>query len=1441
MASFERPTRDQASRVRPVPEPVLTPPEPAVPTPAFGFNLDSISIFPQGDHNTERATEQKTLRTTPVPSSALFGQPLDDPQLASPPASSSAPVSGAPLENVRSMPVPTPNAFATGLQRDALNEPSSASLDEPDPHAQLGAARGRGQPLPDRVRGLLESRWDTDLSGVRVHTDQTGDAVSQGFEARALTSGSDIFFRAGTYNPDSLEGARLIAHESWHAVQQGRGTVQGGVDADAGLESEAQRKGAEISSEDLTGAKASPAAPISSSAASRSPASAVQREPMTAPRREERDAPPPALEPSAPTPAPDGASTETAVSAETQLATEAQLASQAQPKAKEPALLDPASAPEEPAPLATPQSPDAPASFEAEATPVPEAHGSLETAADVDAPAPLEADSAEPEDAAQPEDALQAEDSSQADASEVDVALEGAEADDTDNAASDSEADPDLSPPPALETGAQAEPEPAPAAPRALTVQRQVDDTAAPQVTPEAAKTAGQQLIAAVRGAAQSQMQAVNATATEHATQIKARAQVTAQEIRQSSSQHKAALNAAVQSSRAQTATHAASSKASVQGAVTAQRGALGARTTQALNAAQQALTAKQSETTQAVNQELTTLNAQQQQTLQTTDQRFQDTGRTARQTGSKGGSSGVAPEVGQAKQQAGQQMGEDAAKDVNTAQTQTRTALQHKGAQATATFRQKGAQAAAQLAQTLPGTRAALQAKNAAGQQHLTQLNQQAATSFERGKTVVAQQLGKGSQQVGAHLEKTATTHAQRAQRSGDKIAVDIQNHASKTNARTKAALQQLEDKASQGVDPAAVARITAQVTGKLGAAQGKVQTGVQTLGTRAQTALQTGSSQAVQAITQTANDARQTAQQTTQDFRAQLDGMKTNLLPVAAQITTSSTQAQTQVNTAHSTQLSALTGEHKKNFSAGREKIAVALTKDGTDAATTAKTKVTGDLSAKVGEGQQRIESKAVQEKANLENQAQNKDGQTRAQQATTAPTQRAPVQRWAWLDSVFDWFGKQWDKIKSTFLSPSFWAGLIVGLVVAIAIVAAVAAIIATGGAAAGVLLALGPLLLPVVGGVAGAAAGFAGTVASNVTHNIARETGPDGQFHERGIFEGAGRNTLLGLGAGVALAYAPATLPWLIGGGAAVNVAIGAYDNVQNGKPWYESLGADAVIGGVSALIGFGAFKGYAGAARGTVVDPTNIPTNPRQRANVRERLNNGQSDPTPARDTPEQQTSQTDTPEPAPKQTDAPDNQTQPQQEVPDQQTSQGNNTEQTSKQTDLPEQSPATKSETPEPAPHQKTRQERLDELSFDQDRGGVDAQSKREAEVLLDLEERGMLPEPVRRPGTGERGDGIDGSGQSWDIKRPRSRSELIQDIQNEAVAKGKKPPQFPANKPIKGEFEVNATIEEYKAQIASGKKLIIETDKLTPSDLASLKSFASQEGIDGNIIWYP
>lgn len=81
--------------------------------------------------------------------------------------------------------------------------------------------RGGGEKLDDGVRGQMESHFQSDFSGVRVHTDDTADTLNRSLNAQAFTTGQDIFFGQGKYEPGSQGGQKLIAHELTHVVQQG--------------------------------------------------------------------------------------------------------------------------------------------------------------------------------------------------------------------------------------------------------------------------------------------------------------------------------------------------------------------------------------------------------------------------------------------------------------------------------------------------------------------------------------------------------------------------------------------------------------------------------------------------------------------------------------------------------------------------------------------------------------------------------------------------------------------------------------------------------------------------------------------------------------------------------------------------------------------------------------------------------------------------------------------------------------------------------------------------------------------------------------------------------------------------------------------------------------------------------------------------------------------
>ena len=85
----------------------------------------------------------------------------------------------------------------------------------------ISAARSGGKPLDGKIRRQMEGAMGADFSGIRVNVGAKSDDLNNRIQARAFTSGSDIFVRRQDYSPGTASGQRLLAHELAHTVQQG--------------------------------------------------------------------------------------------------------------------------------------------------------------------------------------------------------------------------------------------------------------------------------------------------------------------------------------------------------------------------------------------------------------------------------------------------------------------------------------------------------------------------------------------------------------------------------------------------------------------------------------------------------------------------------------------------------------------------------------------------------------------------------------------------------------------------------------------------------------------------------------------------------------------------------------------------------------------------------------------------------------------------------------------------------------------------------------------------------------------------------------------------------------------------------------------------------------------------------------------------------------------
>ena len=66
----------------------------------------------------------------------------------------------------------------------------------------------------------METAFGTSFQQVRSHTDATAGAVASSINARAFTVGDHVAFGAGEYQPGTILGDALIAHELAHVTQQ---------------------------------------------------------------------------------------------------------------------------------------------------------------------------------------------------------------------------------------------------------------------------------------------------------------------------------------------------------------------------------------------------------------------------------------------------------------------------------------------------------------------------------------------------------------------------------------------------------------------------------------------------------------------------------------------------------------------------------------------------------------------------------------------------------------------------------------------------------------------------------------------------------------------------------------------------------------------------------------------------------------------------------------------------------------------------------------------------------------------------------------------------------------------------------------------------------------------------------------------------------------------
>jgi hypothetical protein len=102
--------------------------------------------------------------------------------------------------------------------RGMVTGDAGESMAPPSVHDVL---RSPGEPLGAAARAFFEPRFGQSFHDVRVHTDSQAHRSAQALNAEAYTAGPHIAFAHGVAAVKPVQGARLLAHELAHVVQQG--------------------------------------------------------------------------------------------------------------------------------------------------------------------------------------------------------------------------------------------------------------------------------------------------------------------------------------------------------------------------------------------------------------------------------------------------------------------------------------------------------------------------------------------------------------------------------------------------------------------------------------------------------------------------------------------------------------------------------------------------------------------------------------------------------------------------------------------------------------------------------------------------------------------------------------------------------------------------------------------------------------------------------------------------------------------------------------------------------------------------------------------------------------------------------------------------------------------------------------------------------------------
>jgi hypothetical protein len=192
--------------------------------PLAPLNQAKLVVGPAGD-----AYEQEADRVAATVIDSLRRRPVSLEQYEDDAADGSNPTTAVGRIRARGTSSPQRAAPAAELGRISRIQANSAAATigaeggalDADTDSRIRSALGGGRQLDQGVQRSMEGSFGADFGAVRVHDGAGANELTERIQAKAFTTGSDIFFRSGAYQPSTPAGQELLAHELTHVLQQG--------------------------------------------------------------------------------------------------------------------------------------------------------------------------------------------------------------------------------------------------------------------------------------------------------------------------------------------------------------------------------------------------------------------------------------------------------------------------------------------------------------------------------------------------------------------------------------------------------------------------------------------------------------------------------------------------------------------------------------------------------------------------------------------------------------------------------------------------------------------------------------------------------------------------------------------------------------------------------------------------------------------------------------------------------------------------------------------------------------------------------------------------------------------------------------------------------------------------------------------------------------------